>query len=114
MADIALVEAEYQKMVATYQRIRVSHREVVINTIDREALDEADKQDDDRCLEHEEYTKLFNEYKFARKWDKSKGDEERGCSRLVADSVIMDDDEDLDGNEEDTLQPNLIQLGNLT
>ena len=43
MADIALVDAEYQTMVATYQRIRVLHREVVINTVDRAGLDEADK-----------------------------------------------------------------------
>ena len=102
MADIALVDAEYQTMVATYQRIRVLHREVVINTVDRAALDEADKYDDERRLEHDEYTRLFNEYRFAHKWDESKGDEENGCSRVVADSVVMDDVEDLEGNEEDT------------
>ena len=56
----------------------VLHREVVINTVDRAALDEADKYDGERRLEHEEYTRLFNEYEDTETEYETSDDEAEG------------------------------------
>ena len=99
MAPIAKVEAEYQKMVATYQCILVLHREVVSHT-GPEALDKEHEYEDERRQEYDGHTELISQYRLAQNLDVSIREH---VSRMVANSVqVVEEADDMEESSEET------------
>ena len=86
IAPVAAVEAEYQQLVATYQRIVLAHRDVVARCYQSpEVLEKEAVYEEKARQRHDYYTKRNTEYRLAEQLDNSRGDHE--VSKIIGQSI---------------------------
>ena len=86
IAPVAAVEAEYQQLVATYQRIVLAHRDVVARCYQSpEVLEKEAVYEEKARQRHDYYTKRNTEYRLAEQMDNSRGDHE--VSKIIGQSI---------------------------